>query len=164
MKTGSAPKFWLMKTEPDVFSIDDLKKKRRECWDGVRNFRARNFMKNEMQIGDWVLFYHSNAKPPGVAGIAKVCKEAYPDHTQFDPDSKYYDPKSRKERPKWYMVEVSYVEKLPEFVPLADLKADEKLDGMWVNKKGMRLSIQPVDKVHFKRVLRLGKAQTQIDA
>lgn len=152
--------YWLMKTEPDVFSIDDLARKRTEHWDGVRNYRARNFMR-EMALNDLVLFYHSNATPPGVAGLAKVCKLAYPDHTQFEPDSKYYDPKSPADNPRWDMVDVAFVEKFPQFVPLEVLKADPDLADMMVTRKGMRLSVQPVEVQHFKRVLKLGKAKTK---
>ena len=153
-----AKQYWLMKTEPEAFSWEDLKKepKATAMWDGVRNFRARNFMRKEMAVGDGVLFYHSNAKPPGVVGVAKVASETYPDPTQFDPDSKYYDPKSRKEKPKWWLVDIKAVKKLKRFVPLAELKEAEELEGMWVTKRGMRLSIQPVTEHEWLVVMRLG--------
>lgn len=155
--------YWLMKSEPDVFGIDDLERKGQEHWDGVRNYRARNFMR-EMALGDWVLFYHSNAKPPGLAGLAKVCRLAYPDHTQFDPSSKYHDPKSTPDNPRWDMVDVEFVEKFPRFVSLEMLKSDPDLADMWVVRRGMRLSIQPVERAHFKHVLQLCGAKTRTRA
>ena len=100
--------YWLMKSEPDVFSIDDLKKQKQTTWDGVRNYQARNFMMNDMQVGDLVLFYHSNAKPPGIAGLATVSKKAEPDPTQFDKKSEYFDPKATKEKPRWFCVKVKF--------------------------------------------------------
>lgn len=161
-------RYWLMKSEPDVYSIDDLERDGRGEWEGVRNYQARNYMRDEMAIGDLVLFYHSNAKPPGVAGVAKVASEAYPDHHAFDEESNYHDPKSDPEDPRWWMVDVEFVEKLPELVSLDTLKAEAKpdkrgtLDGMLVVRRGQRLSIQPVDKAHFARVLRLGRAKTKV--
>jgi predicted RNA-binding protein with PUA-like domain len=162
---GRARKYWLMKSEPDVYSIEDLEKEGGgACWDGVRNYQARNFMRDEMRKGDLVLFYHSNSKPSGVAGIARVCtKEAYPDHTQLDKKSKYYDPKATKEEPRWFMVEVEFVERFETVLSLADLKAAaDQLEGMRVIKKGERLSIQPVEKGHFKKVLKMAGARTRI--
>lgn len=155
-----APQFWLMKSEPDVYSIDDLARDGTEPWEGVRNYQARNFM-SDMVVGDWVLFYHSNAKPPGIAGLAKVCKEAYPDPTQFDAKSQYFDSKSRKDAPRWSMVEVEFVEKFPEFLSLQTLKDTKSLKGMRVIQKGQRLSVQPVEKPHFDEVLRLAQARTR---
>lgn len=153
--------FWLMKSEPDVFGIQDLKKVDVEPWDGVRNYQARNFMRG-MAPGDWVLFYHSNAKPSGVAGVAKVHRKAYPDPTQFDPKSKYFDPKSKKDDPRWDHVDVQFVEAFDDVVSLAELKAEKKLETMTVVQKGSRLSVTPVDKVHFKHVLRMADATTRI--
>ena len=153
----ATPKYWLIKSEPGTFSIDDLKQAGRECWDGVRNYQARNHMR-DMQVGDLALFYHSNADPPGVAGVARVCREAYPDVTQFDRRSKYYDPKATKDNPRWFMVDFEFVEKLPELVSLETLKATHALEGMLVIRRGMRLSVQPVDKKHFERVRKLGGA------
>ncbi|MDD9966292.1 MAG: EVE domain-containing protein [Myxococcales bacterium] len=150
-----------MKSEPDVFSIDDLATAESECWDGVRNFRARNFMR-EMKVGDLVLFYHSNAKPPGVAGLCRVCRTAYPDHTQFDPQSKYFDKTASREKPRWEMVDVEFVERFPHFLPLDDLRHEADLDGMMVIKRGMRLSVQPVETAHFKHVLRMAGAKTRV--
>jgi predicted RNA-binding protein with PUA-like domain len=162
-KTGAvtARQYWLMKTEPDVFSIDDLRKKGRSPWDGVRNYTARNFMKDEMSIGDLVLFYHSNAAPPGVAGVARVCSKSYPDPTQFDPNSDYYDSKSRPESPRWWLVEVEYVEQLPVFLPLPSLRQMPELSDMVLLRKGMRLSVQPVSKAEFKWVVRAGGGMTK---
>ncbi len=154
--------YWLMKTEPDVFSIDDLARKRTEPWDGVRNYRARNFMKDAMCVGDLVLFYHSNADPPGVAGVARVSSEPYPDPTQFDAKSKYFDAKSEEADPRWWLIEVEFVEKLPSFVPLPNMREDAELEGMMLLQRGMRLSIQPVEKPHFRHVLKLGKAKTKV--
>jgi predicted RNA-binding protein with PUA-like domain len=153
--------YWLMKTEPDVFSILDLKKKGRSPWDGVRNYTARNFMKDEMSVGDLVLFYHSNATPPGVAGVARVCSTSYPDPTQFDPKSEYYDPKSKIESPRWWLVEVEFVEELKTFLPLPLLRESPQLQDMILLRKGMRLSVQPVSKAHFKWILRAGGATTK---
>ena len=159
---GRSKRFWLMKSEPDVYSIRHLQKQQRGEWDGVRNHRAKNYMKNEMAVGDLVLFYHSNADPPGVAGVARVCREAHPDPTQFDPKSQYYDPKSSEENPRWWLVDVEFVEELPSFLPLGLLREQPELEGMMLLKKGMRLSVQPVDKTHFKRILQLGRAKTRV--
>jgi predicted RNA-binding protein with PUA-like domain len=148
-----------MKSEPDVFGIDDLEREGKSPWDGVRNYRARNFMRDEMARGDLVLFYHSNASPPGVAGIGRVASEPYPDPTQFESSSEYYDAKATEAEPRWWLVDVEFVEQLPSFVPLDALKRDERLEGMWVRKRGMRLSIQPVEAQHFERVLSLGQAK-----
>ena len=130
-------KFWLIKSEPSTYSIDDLKKDCRTSWNGVRNYQARNFMRDSMKKGDQVLFYHSNAEPPGVAGIAEVIKEGYP------------------EKAGWVMVDVAFVKKFKRFVPLDELKANKNLEGLLVIKRGMRLSVQPVEKVHFDEVVRL---------
>ena len=154
-------KLWLMKSEPDVYSIDDLKRDGTEHWEGVRNYQARNFMR-DMAKGDLALFYHSNAKPPGVAGICRIVREAYPDHTQFDSKSEYYDPKSKKDDPRWSMVDVEFVERFDEEVPLQTLKAEPALEGMRVTQKGSRLSVQPVEKKHFTKVLKIAKAKTKV--
>ncbi len=149
-------RYWLMKSEPNVYSIDDLKKEKRACWDGVRNYQARNFMRDEMKIGDLVLYYHSNAKPPGVVGIAEVCREGYPDHTALDPKDPHYDPKSSKDNPTWMMVDLKFVEKFAEMGTLDKLKATASLEGMLVTRRGQRLSVQPVESKHFKVVRKLG--------
>ena len=156
----SKRRHWLMKTEPETYSIDRLRQDGVSGWDGVRNHRARNFMRDDMQKGDWVLFYHSSTNPPGVAGVARVHKESHPDPTQFDPKSSYYDEKATAEAPRWFMVALEFVEKLPQYVTLQAIKDDARLEGMWVRKRGMRLSIQPVEEAHFRRVLELGRAKT----
>ena len=155
-----ARKYWLMKSEPDVYSSEDLERDCSDHWEGVRNYQARNFMR-DMQLGDLVLFYHSNTKPPGVVGVAEVCKEAYPDPVQFDPKSKYHDPKSKPEDPRWSVVDVKFVEKFA-VVSLDEMKADPKLEGMAVLQKGSRLSVTPVDKAHFKHVLKRAGATTSV--
>ena len=150
--------YWLMKSEPEVFSIQALQRAKKTHWEGVRNYQARNHMR-AMSVGDLVLFYHSNADPPGVAGVARVCREAYPDETQFDAKSHYYDAKSSRDEPRWSLVDVEFVEAFAELISLEQLKADAKLDGMLVIKRGMRLSVQPVEAAHFTRVLRVGKSK-----
>lgn len=145
-----------MKSEPDVFSIYDLERDRCGHWDGVRNYQARNNMK-AMKRGDLILFYHSSVEPPGVAGLARVCKEAYPDHTSWNPKSDYYDPRSKKDKPLWFMVDVEFVEVFPRFVSLDELKANPALEGMMVIRRGMRLSVQPVEKKHFETILKMAK-------
>ncbi len=150
-------RYWLMKSEPDVYSIDDLERDGKTHWDGVRNYKARNFMRDDMKVGDLVLFYHSNAKPPGVAGVARVCREGYPDFTAFDTSSKYYDAKSKEDAPTWIMVDVEYVETFPEIVGLDQLKEEDALEEMMVIRRGMRLSVQPVEKPHFDHVLKMAK-------
>ena len=149
-------KYWLMKSEPDVFSLAQLKKDKTTWWEGVRNYQARNFMMKDMQVGDLVLFYHSNATPPGVAGIAKISHAAEPDKAQFDKKSEYYDPKATKEKPIWFCTQVQYVEELKNFVSLADLREAKGLEDMLVLAKGSRLSVQPVEKKHFDIVKKLG--------
>lgn len=149
-------KYWLMKSEPDVYSIDQLKKDKTTWWEGVRNYQARNFMMKDMQVGDEVLFYHSNAEPPGVAGLAKVSKLAAPDKQQFDKKSDYFDKKASLEKPIWFCVEVEFVKKFPELVCLGDLRESDKLKDMLVLQKGSRLSVQPVDKKHFDLVKKMG--------
>jgi len=148
-------KYWLMKSEPDTFSIDDLKRKKHEAWDGVRNYQARNFMRDEMRVGDGVFFYHSNCAEPGIAGIAEVASDAYPDPTQFDPKSKYFDPASSRDNPRWMLVDVKYVKKLKRVVTLDELKQHPKLEGMTLLRKGNRLSVMPVDATEWKYILGL---------
>jgi len=147
---------WLIKSEPDVFSISDLEKVGREPWSGVRNYQARNFMWKEMREGDLALFYHSNAKPPGVTGVARVVGEPYPDPTQFEPGSDYFDPKSTLEKPRWWLVDFQHVAIFPMMVTLETLKNDPVLSEMMVCQRGTRLSITPVEEKHFKRVCKLG--------
>jgi len=148
-------KYWLMKSEPDVFSIDQLKSKKKSGWDGVRNYQARNYMRDEMKLGDIVLFYQSSCEIPGVAGLARVCKESHPDPSQFDPKSEYYDPKSTQDSPRWFMVEVEFVEKFIEIVTLKMLKDTKDLQNMPVVQKGSRLSINPVTEAEFKKILQM---------
>ena len=151
-----AKQYWLMKSEPYVYSIEDLEKDGSTCWEGVRNYQARNNMR-EMKVGDEVLYYHSNAKPPGVVGIARVCKEAYPDHFAFDKKHKYFDAKSDAENPRWDMVDVEFVSKIEDIeqpLSLHDIKADAKLADMELVRYG-RLSVQSVKKVEFERVKKL---------
>ena len=143
---------WLMKSEPDVFSFDDLKKKRRTWWDGVRNYMARNFMMKNMVVGDWVLFYHSNAEPSGVAGLARVCSAAQPDLTALDKKSDYFDAKSTRENPRWHCVEVEYLSDLPRLVSLAEIKSNKRLSAM-VLLNNSRLSVQPVLPTEAREIL-----------
>ncbi len=146
---------WLIKSEPDVFGIADLEKVKREPWSGVRNYQARNFMWKEMKAGDLALFYHSNAKPPGVTGIARVVGSPYPDPTQFDKKSEYHDPKSKPENPRWWLTDFEYVGTFREMLTLEAIKADPVLSEMMVCQRGTRLSINPVEPMHFKRVCKL---------
>lgn len=148
-----------MKTEPDCFSIDDLARLGRTSWEGVRNYQARNFMRDDMRAGDLVLFYHSSAEPPGVAGVARVCAAAHPDPTALDPQSQYFDPKATAENPIWMMVDVAFVEKFPHFVELAEMRGDASLTGMGVLQRGSRLSILPVEPDHFRRVVERGRSR-----
>ena len=146
---------WLMKSEPDAFSIDDLKRKKREPWDGVRNYQARNFMRDGMRPGDQVFFYHSNCAVPGIAGIAEVATDAYPDPSQFDPKSKYFDPGSSRDNPRWMLVDVKFVKKLKRTISLDEMKSDPALDGMALLRKGNRLSVMPVEAAHWRHILTL---------
>ncbi len=147
--------YWLMKSEPDDYSIDDLERDGREPWDGIRNYQARNMMRDDMKIGDEVFFYHSNCKEPGIVGIMKVASEPYPDPTQFDPEAKYYDPKSPEDNPRWCLVDVEFVRKLGRKITLAEIKATNGLDGLILTRKGNRLSIMPVEKDHWDTLLGL---------
>lgn len=146
---------WLMKSEPDAFSIDDLHDmpKQTEHWDGVRNYQARNMMRDDMKLGDLVFFYHSNCKEPGIVGIAKVVKTAYPDFTAWDPTSKYYDPKSTPDNPRWFMVDIQFVRKLSRTITLNELKARPDIDDMPLVRRGNRLSIMPVTEPQWNIVL-----------
>jgi predicted RNA-binding protein with PUA-like domain len=144
-----------MKSEPDVFSIDDLKKKKKSGWDGVRNYQARNYMRDDMLLGDMVLFYHSSCDIPGVAGLAKVSKTSHPDPAQWDAKGDYYDPKATKDAPRWFMVEVEFVERFDEVISLATLKSAKELEKMPLVQKGSRLSINPVSEKEYKYILKL---------
>ena len=147
--------YWLMKSEPDAYSIDDLEGDGREPWDGIRNYQARNMMRDDMKIGDEVFFYHSNCKEPGIVGIMKVVSEPYPDPTQFDKKSQYYDPKSPKDDPRWCLVDVEFVRKLGRTITLREIKETSGLDGLILTRKGNRLSIMPVNKEHWDIILGL---------
>lgn len=148
--------YWLMKSEPDAFSIDDLQKVKKEPWSGVRNYQARNFMWKDMKLGDGVLFYHSNAKIPGIAGLAKVASAAYPDPTQFDPESDYWDPKATVEKPRWFLVDVSFERKFSAVLSLETLKANADILGDFVLlNRGTRLSVLPVSKAQWLTILKL---------
>lgn len=146
---------WLMKSEPDAFSIDDLKRKQQEAWDGVRNYQARNYMRDGMRVGDKVFFYHSNCAEPGIVGIAKVATDAYPDPSQFDPKSKYFDAGSSRDNPRWMLVDVKFVKKLKRTITLKELQLDPALDGMVLLRKGSRLSVQPVEPGQWEHILGL---------
>ncbi|KAJ3383425.1 Thymocyte nuclear protein 1 [Lobulomyces angularis] len=165
-------RYWLIKAEPhtrmengvDVkFSIHDLEKKKVEHWDGVRNYEARNILRDKMKVGDLCLFYHSNCKEPGIAGLAKVVKEGYPDFTAWDPRSPYFDPKSDKDKPKWFMVDVEFVKVLPRFISLKEVqfyKDEDALKGMKLLTRG-RLSVQPVKKSAFEFILNLSEKDNE---
>ena len=146
---------WLMKSEPDDYSIDDLERDGREMWDGIRNYQARNMMRDDMTIGDEVFFYHSNCKEPAIVGVSRVASEPYPDPTQFDPESKYYDAKSQRDNPRWLLVDVEFVRQLARPITLAELKSHPGLDGMILTRRGNRLSIMPVSDEHWDLILAL---------
>lgn len=150
--------YWLFKTEPFKFSFEDLKNSPEQTttWDGIRNYQARNYLRDTVKIGDLVLFYHSRCDPPGIVGIAEVIQEAYPDYTAWEPKSDYYDPKSSSENPRWLMVDVQYRKDFPKMVTLRDMKEQPELEEMLVIKRGQRLSIQPVESNHFDQVIRMG--------
>ncbi len=156
-RTYKSPRYWLMKSEPDVYSIQRLAQEGLAGWDGVRNYQARNYMRDQMQPGDYILFYHSTTTPPGVAGIAKVAETGVVDPTQFDPQRDYYDPKSTPENPRWIMVKVAFVEAFSDVLPLEQLRQNADLAGMVLLQKGSRLSVQPVSPEHFKAVLAQAK-------
>lgn len=147
--------YWLMKSEPDTFSLDDLGKRPNgtEHWDGVRNYQARNMMRDQMKVGDKVFFYHSSCPQPGIAGIAEVVREAYPDGSAQNPQSRYFDPKASPDNPRWYMVDVRFERKFKRLISLADLKAEPALGEMTLVQKGSRLSIMPVTSEEWRQIL-----------
>ncbi len=149
--------YWLMKSEPEEFGIDDLESRadKTEPWDGVRNYQARNMMRDEMKVGDLAFFYHSNCETPGIVGIVKIAREGYPDPTAFDPEDDHYDPKSDPDNPRWYLVDVEFVRKLKRVIPLSDLKAEQALKGMALVRRGNRLSVMPVTKRQWKHILEM---------
>lgn len=155
---ASKTQYWLMKSEPDVYGIDHLQSEGWTHWEGVRNYQARNFMRDDMRVGDKVLFYHSNAKPPGVAGLAEVSKEAYPDFFAWDPDSNYFDKKTDPKKPIWMMVDLKYVEKFDRVVSLDEIKQIPECEDMLVIKKGQRLSVQPCEKRHYDAICKAARA------
>ncbi|HLV60441.1 MAG TPA: EVE domain-containing protein [Fredinandcohnia sp.] len=156
----AAKRHWLLKSEPETYSIHDLERDRVTSWEGVRNYQARNFLR-EMKVGDKVLFYHSSSTPPGVAGLAEVVREAYPDSFAWDRKSPYYDPRSTEEKPVWFMVDVGFVERFPELLPLPELRDDPALEGMELLRKGSRLSVQPVSKEHFDHIVKLARKRSK---
>jgi predicted RNA-binding protein with PUA-like domain len=153
------PKFWLLKTEPESFSIQDLAKAPQQttCWDGVRNYQARNFLRDEMQVGDRVLVYHSSSEIPAVVGLATIVREAYPDHTAWDKKDPHFDPGSTKEEPRWFMVDIQLERIFAQPLPLAKLREVDALNEMELLRKGSRLSVQPVRKAEFEAILKLAK-------
>ena len=152
-----AKRYWLMKSEPNAYSIDDLQRDGVTYWDGVRNYQARNFMRDDMRIGDKVIFYHSNTKPPAAVGVAEIVRESYPDFTAFDPSELHFDPKSNEEKPIWFMVDIKFIEKFERAVPLQEMKENPKLRNMKLVQRGNRLSVMPMSKEEFNEVLRMGK-------
>ena len=146
---------WLMKSEPDVYSIDDLQRDGQEMWDSIRNYQARNMMRDDMRIGDPIFFYHSSCNEPGVVGIAEVASKPYPDPIQFDKQSRYFDAKSDPDNPRWILVDVKFVRKLKRNVTLTEIKAEKGLADMILTRKGNRLSIMPVEKKHWDKILSL---------
>ena len=147
--------YWLMKSEPGEYSIDDLKRDKVEPWDGVRNYQARNMMRDDMKKGDLAFMYHSNCDEIGIVGIMTIARESYPDHTAFDLEDKHYDPKSDPENPRWFMVDVRYKRKLKRTITLSELRQQKKLDGLQLLKPGNRLSVMPVSKKHWNHILSL---------
>jgi len=157
-------RYWLLKCEPAAYTIEDLERDGTTTWEGVRNYQARNFMRDDMKIGDGVIFYASNAEPSGASGVAAISREGYPDPYAFERGHHYYDPESDPTDPTWYMVEIRFVERFPGVVPLAALKATPGLEKMMVTQKGSRLSVQPVTPQEFETVLALGRSGAAIPA
>jgi predicted RNA-binding protein with PUA-like domain len=153
-----AKKYWLVKSEPEVFSIDDLEKSKNKTthWDGVRNYQARNFMRDQMKKGDGVLFYHSSTDPMSVVGYCEVVKQGYPDHTQFDSENPHFDPKANPANPPWIMVDIKLEKKFKKSVTLQEIKANPKLKKMRLVQKGNRLSVMPVEKNEWDEILKMG--------
>ncbi|MBI2213942.1 MAG: EVE domain-containing protein [Acidobacteria bacterium] len=159
-----AKRYWLLKCEPEAYTIGDLKRDGVTSWEGVRNYQARNYMRDDMKPGDGVLFYASNADPSGVSGLAEIAREGYPDHFAFDPKHDYHDAKSDPESPTWFMVDIRFVDSFDTIVPLASLKATPGLEAMMVTQKGSRLSVQPVTKQEFEIVASLGRKGARASA
>jgi len=154
-----ARQYWLFKSEPDAYSIDDFAHDKRTHWDGVRNYQARNFLRDTMQVDDRVLFYHSNAEPMAIVGTAKIVRTGYPDHTAFDPQDSHYDPKSKPDEPTWFMVDIEYLQTFPEPLTRDRLREDKVAAGMMLLKKGSRLSVQPVTADEWKAIHRLASVK-----
>ncbi len=154
-------KYWLMKCEPETYSIGDLERDGSTAWEGVRNYQARNLLRDDMQVGDGVLFYASNADPSGVSGLARIEQAAFPDPSAWQKGHEYFDPKSTPATPVWYSVEIAFVERFPAIVSLATLKATQGLEKMMVTQKGSRLSVQPVTRAEYEIVRRLGRAESR---
>jgi len=154
-------RYWLMTGEPAAYTIDDLARDGKTSWEGVRNYQARNFMRDDMQVGDPVLFYASNADPSGVTGLAAIARAGYPDHFAWKKGHKYFDEGTKKESPTWFMVDVAFVETFPEVVPLETLRATKGLEKMMVTQKGSRLSVQPCSKAEYDNVVRLGRRRAR---
>lgn len=152
-------KYWLLKTEPETFSIDDLARAKQQttCWDGVRNYQARNFLRDQLKRGDLCFIYHSSDQPPGIVGLAEVVREGYPDPTAFDPRSPYYDERSQPDNPRWYMVDVKLKQKFSAKITLDALRETKGLQGMELLRKGSRLSVQPVTERQFAIIMALVK-------
>ncbi|MCC2632011.1 MAG: hypothetical protein K0S20_710 [Patescibacteria group bacterium] len=150
--------YWLMKTEPGCYSIDDLARDGSTEWNGIRNYQARNFLRDQVKKGDLVLLYHSIADPAGIAGIAEVCSDPHPDSTAFDPSDEHFDPKSSKENPTWITVDLAFKEKFPTFISLEQIKSDPQLEGIIVARKGSRLSVMPVEERHFQYLCARGRS------
>ena len=153
-------KYWLFKTEPDVYGIDDLRQAGTDQWDGIRNYQARNLIRDQMSIGDKILIYHSRTNPIGVVGEAEIASTAYPDPTQFDPKAKYFDSKSDPDNPRWLLVDIKYIRHYPEMITLKQLKATPGLENMMVTKRGARLSIQPVEESEWNIVQALAGSES----
>jgi predicted RNA-binding protein with PUA-like domain len=151
----SRKRYWLFKSEPSSYSIDDLEKDKRTHWDGVRNFQARNILRDDVQEGDGVLFYHSNTNPPAIVGLAEVVRRGYPDHTQFEQGHPKFDPGASDKQPRWFMVDIAFIKKCPTPLPLESLRGEEALADMELLRKGSRLSIQPVTAEEWTTILRL---------
>lgn len=152
-----AKNYWLFKSEPDEYSIDDLGKDKNQTthWDGVRNYQARNFIRDDMKQGDFVLYYHSNSDPKVVAGYCEIVKEGYPDFTQFDPENKHYDEKADPDNPRWFMVDIKLIEKFHTPVTLESIKGNKKLSEMRLVQRGNRLSVMPVTKEEFNEIIKM---------
>ena len=147
--------YWLMKSEPDTYSIDDLQSFGVDHWDGIRNYQVRNFFRDQMQVGDQAFFYHSNCKQPGIVGTMEIVSKAYPDHTAFDPSEKYFDSKSDPENPRWLMVDVRYIRHLDRMIMLGELRQQKQIADMKLLQRGNRLSVLPLSKMEWQYILEM---------